>query len=283
MIDGNITNTSVGKVWTLRISIPNALNIGFIFNQFNLSANAEMYIFDEARTVLDSGIKQAHFTNPIEVGIFPIKGNSAIIYIIEPNNFGDLLSSVSIQTLEAGFQEIDDVGDTGGQSQRASVNCNPHVQCQPDKMMSARAVARFVVGGHECTGTLLNNEVNNGRAFFLGAFHCLDHNKNKTLDPAEINELAAARFQFQFWRTVCNGTVNNRFIQFNGAVLRASYENSDMILLELIDAPGIGDGVNYAGWNRQTSPSSNDWSFILHHPQGVDMRVTSTRNVSHYL
>jgi hypothetical protein len=35
--DGNITSTSVGKVWTLRISIPNALNVGFVFNQFNLS------------------------------------------------------------------------------------------------------------------------------------------------------------------------------------------------------------------------------------------------------
>src|SRR5688572_11513309 len=34
MADGNITSTSAGKVWTLRISIPNALNIGFIFNQF---------------------------------------------------------------------------------------------------------------------------------------------------------------------------------------------------------------------------------------------------------
>jgi hypothetical protein len=44
MSDGNVTSTSVGKVWTLRISIPNALNVGIIFNQFSLSSNAEMYI-----------------------------------------------------------------------------------------------------------------------------------------------------------------------------------------------------------------------------------------------
>jgi hypothetical protein len=29
--DGNITSTSLGKVWTLRLSIPNALNIGLTF------------------------------------------------------------------------------------------------------------------------------------------------------------------------------------------------------------------------------------------------------------
>lgn len=56
--DGNITSTSIGKVWTLRISIPNALNIGFSFNQFNLSSTAQMYIFNEDRTVLDSAMKK---------------------------------------------------------------------------------------------------------------------------------------------------------------------------------------------------------------------------------
>jgi hypothetical protein len=61
MADGNITTTSIGKVWTLRISIPNALNIGLTFNQFNLSPTAEMYIFNDARTVLDSAIKKEHF------------------------------------------------------------------------------------------------------------------------------------------------------------------------------------------------------------------------------
>lgn len=118
--DGNITSTSVGKVWTLRISIPNALNVGFVFNQFNLSPTAEMYIFNEARTVLDSAIKKSHFTNSSQVGIFPIKGNSAIIYIVEPNNFGTLQSSISIQKIEAGFQEIEDVGDAGGSGNEGS-------------------------------------------------------------------------------------------------------------------------------------------------------------------
>jgi len=86
--DGNITSTSIGKVWTLKISIPNALNVGFIFSQFNLSTSAEMYIFDDARTVLDTAIKKGDFTDYDQVGIFPIKGNSAIIFIVEPGNFG---------------------------------------------------------------------------------------------------------------------------------------------------------------------------------------------------
>ncbi|MCK9402756.1 MAG: hypothetical protein M0Q26_05100 [Chitinophagaceae bacterium] len=90
MADGNITNTSVGTVWTVRISIPNALNIGLSFSQFNLSPTAEMYVFNETRTVLDSAIKKEHFTSSSIVSIASLKGNSIIIYIVEPNNFGIL-------------------------------------------------------------------------------------------------------------------------------------------------------------------------------------------------
>jgi len=284
--DGNITSTSIGKVWTLRVSIPNALNIGFTFNQFNLSTTAEMYIFNEARTVLDSAIKKEHFTNSSVVSISSITGNSIIIYIVEPNNFGALQSSISIQKLIAGFQQISEVGETGGnQLARASINCDPMVQCQQDKIPYARAVARMAtqispttVGF--CSGTLINNEVNNGRAYFLTAFHCIDINKNKVIDQSEIDLLASTVFQFRFWRTQCNGTVNNAFIEFTGAILRASAHNSDIVLLELTNPPGIGDLVNYAGWNRQTSSPPDNNSFILHHPQTQDMRVTSTKKVN---
>lgn len=287
--DGNITSTSVGKVWTLRLSIPNALNIGPIFNQFNLSSTAEMYIFNEARTVLDSAIKKEHFTNSSTVSISSIKGNSIIIYIVEPNNFGTFQSSISIQRLIAGFQEIVEVGETGSnQLARASINCDPMVQCQQDKIPYARAVARMAtqisptkVGF--CTGTLINNEANNGRAYFLTAFHCIDINKNNVIDQSEIDLLASTVFQFQFWRTQCNGTTNNRGLEFSGATLRASSQSSDVALLELINPPGIGDLVNYAGWNRQTSSPPDNNSFILHHPQTQDMRVTSTKNVKNWL
>ena len=80
MADGNITATSAGKVWTLRVSIPNALNIGLSFNQFNLSSPAEMYVFNEVRTVLDSAIKKEYFIDSSVVSIASIKGG-LIIYI----------------------------------------------------------------------------------------------------------------------------------------------------------------------------------------------------------
>lgn len=288
--DGNITSTSIGKVWTLRLSIPNALNIGLSFSQFNLSASAQMYIFNEARTVLDSSIIKSKFTYSTTIGIAPFKSNSVIIYIVEPGNSGALQSTISIQNLEAGFQQIDDVGDVNGGTfssvtvnSAATINCDPMIMCQSEKINSARAVARFISNGFEGTGTLINDENNDGRAYFLTAFHVVDANNNKVIDASEIAALQNSRFQFQFWRTSCNGTIISTGIQFSGSTVRASSKYSDVILLELSNPPGIGDGVNYAGWNRTTSSASNTSSFIIHHPNGEDMRITNTKNVRSWL
>lgn len=79
-----------------------------------------------------------------------------------------------------------------------------------------------------------------------------------------ITALAQARFQFQFWRTNCNGSINSNWIEFSGAVLRASWKYTDMILLELLNPPGIGDLVNYAGWTRQTGAPANNTGFVIH-------------------
>jgi hypothetical protein len=291
MANGNITSTTVGKVWTLRVNIPNALNIGLLFNQFNLSATAEMYVFDEARTVLDSCIKKADFTtSTASIGLMPITGNSIIIYIVELNNFGTFQSAVGSQNIEAGYQPMpgeDDIEsgswDEGSlQMMRVNVNCDPLVQCQQTKMPYARAVALFATNGSQGTGTLINNEANNGRAYFLTAFHIIDKNKNNILDASEIAALASAKFQFQFWRTHCNGSVNKQGIEFTGATIRASSKNTDVVLLELINQPGIGDMVNYAGYNRQSSPPADYNGFVIHHPDGKDMRITSVKKVKHW-
>ena len=125
--DGNLTTTSIGKVWSLRISIPNALSIGLSFNQFNLSPSAEMYVFNDARTVLDSSIKKADFTNSAIVNISSINGNGIIIFIVEKNNFSTFLSTISIPKLIAGYQDIYEVGAAPGSPlARPSINCDPH-------------------------------------------------------------------------------------------------------------------------------------------------------------
>lgn len=297
LTSGNYTNTTSGKVWTVRISIPNALNIGLKFSLFKLAPGAEMYIYNDAKTVLKYKIKKADFTVSDTVTFSPLTGNAVTVYVVEPGNFtATFQSNITIGKVVAGYLNVDDVGPAGGTATLSAspegtmgtmgVDCIPLVMCSP-YMPSARAVARVFIPRNSnfaaCSGTLINNENNDGRAYFLTAYHCLDANKNGFLGASEIAALRGAIFQFQFWRTTCNGTINNAFIDFAGATLRASNRVTDVALLELLNPPGIGDGVNYAGWNRQTADPSSTSSFIIHHPRTQDMRFTKTRDVSTFV
>jgi hypothetical protein len=269
------------------------LNVGLIFNQFNLSPSAEMYVFNEARTVMDSAIKKFHFSSSAKVSISSFVGSSIILYIFEPGNTGNVISSISINRVIAGFQDIFDVENTSSSLSfaRASTNCNLSVQCDLSKEAYARSVGRMSSNGFSGTGTLINNEGNNGRAYFLTAFHVLDVNRNflgkavgnGILDPEELSALEGANFTFYFWREQCNGTAIRQAISFTGAVVRAESFYTDAVLLELTNPPGIGDLVNYSGWNRQTSAPANSLSFILHHPRSRDMRVTKTSSVNSWI
>lgn len=102
---GNYTNTTSGKVWTVRISIPNALNIGLKFPLFKLAPTAEMYIYNDAKTVLKYKIKKADFTLSDTVTISPLNGNAVTVYVVEPGNFtATFQSNITIGKVVAGYQ-----------------------------------------------------------------------------------------------------------------------------------------------------------------------------------
>lgn len=283
LANGNYTQTSEGKVWTLSIKVlGGAKNIGLTFDPITLVSNAELYVYNESKTILMGPVKSESFSQPGVITTAACKDSTITIYVIEKNS-SVFQSSFSISKLIAGFLDMNNLNNA-----RVAWNtsCMEHVQCFSDKMPYAYAVTRIEVGGFQGTGTLINNETNNTRPYLLTAFHLIDLNNDNQISTDEINALRTALFRFQFWRTICHQDNINIGISFTGAILRAARPTkgaSDMVLLELINNPGLADGVTYAGWNRSTSPPSNNSSSIIHHPDGKDMRLTNTSSVGNYI
>ena len=315
MSEGNVTTTNIGLVWTLKLVINNALSIGLEIDQFNLSQNAEMYVYNSANTELIGPIKKQNFSYVDALGIPDLSGGSITIYILETGNFENLQSVIKISQVYAGYHEINNTTafleiyennnftvapeaefnnfepnalyETQESKNNYSYrwftsNCIPSVRCFPDKMPIARSVARFITNGRSCSGTIINNELRNGRPFFLTAFHCLDKNRNKTIEQSELDALRSARVRFQYWTDQCSGTSLNSFIEYSSLIYRAAWPGTDMLLLEMLNPPGVGDGINYAGWSTQSNLPASPGSFIIHHPKGTHMRITHTQSVHHY-
>ena len=280
---GNYTQTSQGNVWTFSIKLlGGAKNIGISFDSVNLSANAEFYVYNESKTELLGPIKRDYFEPYSRITTVPCKDSMIYVYVIERNNFSSFQSTFSIKKIIAGFIDL----DGSDNARTAGTGCMTSVQCFQDKMPVAHAVCAIYEGGHQATGTLINNESTNGRPFLLTAFHLIDINGDNQLSADELAEINGTTVLFRYWKDYCGASTYNSGIFFSGAVLRAAWKSkggSDMALLELTNHSGIGDGVTYAGWNRNNDAPPDNTSFIIHHPSGKDMRLTKTTNVRSFL
>lgn len=241
-----------------------------------------MYIYNESKTKLMGPIKRDYFNAYSRITTGPCKDSTIYIYVVERNNFSSFQSNFSIKQLIAGFIDFD-----GSEVARmAGTSCMQSIQCFPDKTALAHSVGVVYIGGYQGTGTLINNENYNRRPFLLTAFHLIDLNDDNQISADEIAEINGATVLFRYWKDYCGGSTINSGIFFTGAVLRAAWKTkggSDMALLELVNHPGIADGVTYAGWNHSAEAPSGTSSFIIHHPQGRDMRLTQTTRVRSYI
>ncbi|UPT68826.1 MAG: hypothetical protein M0D57_09475 [Sphingobacteriales bacterium JAD_PAG50586_3] len=111
-----------------------------------------------------------------------------------------------------------------------------------------------VNGSGFCTGSLLNNTLNDGKPYFLSAYHCGTNANNWV-------------FRFNYNSTNCANDVGGITTQsVSGATYRAGASASDFTLFELSSTPPANYGVYYAGWNRSNIAPTSGAS--IHHPSG---------------
>lgn len=285
--DGQVISTSSFTYWTFQLIVPDATELGIRLSSINLSEDAEVYLLNSDNTALAGPIQKNKFnwskTPHIPISLKTTEKITVVVKELKSQK-KEIVSSLSITRLYS-----DDSGNKNAifARQQPFTGCMPNIQCFPDKAQISRAVARMRIwngsywdGG---TGTLISNELGNGRAYFLTAKHSVDLDDDGSIDAFEENQLLSAEFKFQYWILGCSGTLPEPGIYFIGAQIVAQLSSSDMILLELINPPGIGDDVTYAGWNRGSTLPSENSSFVAHHPDFEHMRGARTRNVNHWM
>lgn len=276
--NGNWQTSGSNIIWTLKIVINNALNTSLQFSSLTLSPTANLYILNgDTNMIKGPYTKTVLPTNGI-MGTFPMNGKSCYIILQEPTVSNQSQNSLTISSVVAGVQTLNDDLPVSNAAARPSNSCVPSIRCYNNWMNTASAVSRWSNGGGSaCSGTLVNNENFDGTSYYYSAQHCL---------PGNITDLRFASFQFQFWQTGCNTNVDVPWLEFfGGATLlhTVAYNDGDAILLRLNSGPGVGDNVVYAGWSRQNNNPSATQSAIIHHPEAGDMRFTQTKKVRDFL
>ncbi len=246
------------KVWRLKIYAPGALTINLSFNDYHLPKGAQLFIYNESKSEILGAFTHKNNQPSRVFATDLVTGDIVILEYYEPQGVS-FSGSLNADRVTHGYRSLIDkargFGDSGF--------CNINVNCPEgdDWQDHKRAVALIIVNGNEwCTGSLLNNVLEDGTPYFLTADHCL------------TGGVATWVFRFNYESENCQSQDGPKTQAVTGAVVRASSSNSDFALLELTSKPPDSYGAYYLGWdNSGNQPTSQ---VCIHHPSGDIKKIS---------
>lgn len=162
-------------------------------------------------------------------------------------------------------EEMSGIGFASSLECHVNVNCITNASIQSSKNSAVRMLMIFNEGAAWCSAALINNQRQDQTPYILSAFHCQYGN---------TPQFQNFSFFFRYESPECqNPFLEPKQIKVTGSQLRAKWQNSDFLLLELTQSiPTLVD-LTYAGWDRTLNYKPTA-TFFLHHPQADIKKVS---------
>ena len=300
---GNWTYLENGRrLFTVKVSVPNAKALGLYFKQFHLPKGVDMFLYSENKRQVLGAFSE---NNNTETGVFSTQALVGDVATLELNVEQDIdISKIKLDLdfigayyrgveQEMALYSTGDVPLLFDPPIGATASCHINAMC-PDAEAGdkgRKATLRIVIAYAAnqpmgfCSGTLINNTGNtaeNCKALFLTASHCDGNN--------EMTDAGFQYWQFRFNYQLDGCTTGTMPTEVSSPTLTggAKYKSrsyyptfpssdpessslvQDFLLLELNEA--IPSGYYLAGWNRANNLSTDidyySTFYGYHHPSG---------------
>ena len=251
------------RVWNLRISSLGALSLNLIFSEFEIPVGARLFIFNSDKTIVRGAFTSQNRHRLGGFSIFPIDADELILQYEEPIGIQQR-GCIEIRQIAHGYKSLMAKGNER-RPLGLSGSCNVDIHCDTNSPLEkqARSVCRILTKGIEySTGTLINNTLNDGTPYLLGAFHAFD-----SLVVAQT-----AVFQFLYESPGCYDVDGDNSFTLSGSTAVAWSDSADFILLRLDQVPPPSFRPYYSGWDATKTRPFN--SHILHHPKADVKKVS---------
>ncbi|MFA8449992.1 MAG: T9SS type A sorting domain-containing protein [Bacteroidales bacterium] len=273
---GKWTNIPEGKICQLQIYASKAKALNIIFKNLNLPEKAKLFIYNSERTQILGAYTSENNTDKV-FSTELIVGEKAIIEYFEPNEIATK-TNLQIQEVNYYFGELPNfLFNSALKKNRASGSCNVNVNCpegEPWKLQK-NGVTKILLydnaGAFWCSGSLINNTLNDYHPYLLTANHC---------GPSSTSsDYAKWIFYFSNESVDCEGNNYSEGKTLNGSKLLANSNNSettgsDFKLLEINEGKVIPGEYSpyYNGWDRTGIGSLQ--GVCIHHPAGDIKKIS---------
>lgn len=237
--DGEWTDTSNGRVWTMTIQSNNAKSITLVFDDLVLKEGAELYMVNAEQDIVFGPITNDALGLTKKIVSDIISGSKVRLYLYEPNELKGT-SSLTITRVIHGSRTVE---------KSANTRYMYDVACYPAWIDSSDGVGVVIAQDGSISGGSL---VMSADFSFKPYFYTQYKNDN--------NYLSAA-YKFRSRKESCGGSTNVISYTYYGAVLKASWTNNIFALLELNSNIQKQPNITWLGWDRSSNTPSSCTGF----------------------
>lgn len=264
--DGSWSELGPWMVWQIGFSAPRASSLNFLISELELPEHSEMFILSKDGRMIHGPITKEVVYDRIYATDIIEANHVQIIVKCEKVNFQQF--TVLINGVCQGIPKPIETRDFG-----EAEDCNFDINCpQGAGWENERDAVALVLknGSWWCSGTLVNDQCQDLRPFFLTAFHCIDSDQNGSLNSSEKNLSSYTfRFKYEAGTPTCPGNsigTQGTWIIYSGAAFRAANFATDFALAELNGNIRNQPRIALAGWDRRANTPNG--SVCIHHPAG---------------
>jgi PKD repeat protein len=282
---GTWTQKNGYRFWQLKLRSSGAEGLALMYSRFRLPEGSGVYVYASDQSHKSAMYKPGdnpsgeHFSTEI------IASDEIILEYWAPLSVSQL-PVIELEALAYIFRSGAQFAPKNANENGSSAACHVNVNCAEGNAWQnqKRGVAKiYVVEGNFgglCTGSLVNNSVQDCKNYFLTAQHC-----GSGATATNFNQW---QFYFNFESGNCSNLTFNQANNVDNQVRvgctkrstsgdNSSITTSDFLLLEFNTAIPADYNVFYNGWDRNNTAATSGVS--IHHPSG-DIKKISTYTTS---
>jgi PKD repeat protein len=251
------------RVWRLAINSKDAVSLGLTYKEFFIPKGATLFVYNADKSMIFGAFSEQ---NNSADGIFatvPVYGSRIIIEYYEPVYSRGQGRFIINQVIHA-YKDIFGFNTILEEPCNININCPIGAPWQEQKRAVSRITFNQGTSGFLCTGSLINNTLNNRVPLYLTAEHCATDNYSTMV------------FYYNYENPTCIGTFGSLSNTMVGATLKSSNYDTDFRLIQLNQAVPAAFNAHFSGWDRSGAQPQNQTA--IHHPGGAVKKISIDNN-----
>lgn len=287
------------QIWRLNITASEAIAITLYYSEFFIPDGGKLFIYNKERTHVIGAYTTETNPQPSSFATEFVAGDNIILEYVAPAGFtidntrntskenrplikisgiGYGYNYLNVSHARSGKLQVGDLGESG--SCHVNINCPEGDNWQDEKKGVAKSLTPIGYGIYLCTGTVVNNTLQDLTPYYLTAQHCFYAGGAKT-DGEQWNQII---YYFHYESPDCSNPISDPVSSvktMTGAQLLAEVSldgGSDGMLLKFNQSIPDNYDVYYNGWDRSNPAAGFTTGGVsIHHPKG-DIKKISTFN-----